>query len=159
MGWHGWFFRAYLRGTYLPGLSGNLTPAPLAQEDHRRSNAHPPCSFETISRFPTSPRTHPQTHIRYHALVAFPTLPENSDRTLSSQLLLGKILLPRISTRIRVISRNVEFYFKAISAKICLYWNTQFLSLSFFFNSCLIKNGRIWMYFSLWLRRSLNRHL
>lgn len=74
-------FRAYLRGTYLPGLSGNLTPAPSPERSPCHFNSHPPTHMlvqNYLSRFPTSACTfttcrhrHTYTHVHYiiHSLL------------------------------------------------------------------------------------------
>lgn len=81
------FFRAYLRGTYLPGLSGNLTFAPSPERSPCHSDTHPSIHSPTHSHARsklslTFSDTHSQ-HMYRHAYTLFYLLTFNWRRNWS----------------------------------------------------------------------------
>jgi len=89
------FFRAYLRDTYLPELSGNLTPVPSPGRSppFRRT---PIRSFETISCI--SRPLHMYIYVNTFTQPAFPM--ETSDRTLSLHFSFVDFVIVYLSTLI-----------------------------------------------------------
>lgn len=128
-------FRAYLRGTYLPGLSGNLTPAP--SPGRSPPFRHPPTVLvqNYLSRFPTFPHTPTNKHAHYPRTRRF-----SDSRKLRPDIILARLsLVDLVTPRCRYMYMSVsyvtgymEFYYEGISAKFVCICNTG-SPLDFFF--------------------------
>lgn len=116
-----WFFYAYLRGTYLPELSGNLTPAP--SPGRSPPFQHPPTVLSKLSlTFPDlSAHTYRQTHAHYPRTRRF-----SDGRKLWPDIILvasltWTLLLDVVDMSVSCVVSYIEFYYREISAKfVCI---------------------------------------
>lgn len=130
---------AYLRDTYLPRLSGNLTPVPSPERSHCHSDIHPPTHMLVqiyLLRLPTFAHTFTDTQIYTHSLSyivhSLSTDDEKQYRKKSFDWILISLSFDLVTSHVdtfiyyTVISYiTIAFYFKRILVAKFIYIKIQ----------------------------------